>query len=766
MSPNLTSRSTMRRGPTVRGRRPTIGRVGIRRRSSASDQEILTKSDSDTATEEVELHEVEEPPFYKHGEETFGDIITHPRQEYQAHQERKTEYNEHRASWALEHGLDKDDAKYLSKISVSDSRYTAKTLTLKTIRPSVIHFRNLRAEQNFAIDYETAKEFERKLKLTQKEKIMFNGVHDTESLTSFLHNAHRDYAIKVHHGHSGGMQTLTPNLFFSFYTAPVFPVRYSLEIVSRTTSIVTDIIFPRSFPEPDLSADIGEEKAASWLELFYDLFYIASLSEFTHTHVIKDWASLGVYASWFVIMWWAWTASSLYTTRFDTDDVLHHIWKLIEMCAVIGMAGTSDHFLNSSGFVYGYMALKGVLVIEYGIVFSVALIAKSKSRVPLLCYVVANVISIILWGVSLLFINNNSHFALWYVGLFVELMVNLIVRDNKRLSWAASHLAERFGLLTLIVLGENLMGFVKLVAEAGTTIHVVIPNFMAVVIIFGFFFNYFEDFSKEVLLHNRNNQLWVYLHFPLHLCQVAFGIALINMLRIYRIQYEKAHSEISGEEGTTASEPAASEPTATSNAETPGSSIIAPAEKPAKRDTFKMKYENDGHELAARAVEAVGGAPNPYSPVAVPPLPLPSSSQPTMLPSLSSSFISTAATLTASVAMSTLSAIHQNAAEAVASNSTSPSESEEADLTPQEQTFIYKTFLITGGLIMTINSLIKLLNTKVHDIYGKIIILCRILNAIVLWSICALPFTQLSAILLISVMTGSLIIQALIDLLD
>jgi low temperature requirement protein LtrA len=80
--------------------------------------------------------------------------------------------------------------------------------------------------------------------------------------------------------------------------------------------------------------------------------------------------------------------------------------------------------------------------------------AHSKSRIPLLFYVIANVISIILWGVSLLFIDNSSHFALWYVGIFVELVVNVIVKDNKRLSWAASHLAERFGLLTLIVLGE------------------------------------------------------------------------------------------------------------------------------------------------------------------------------------------------------------------------------------------------------------------------------------------------------------------------
>lgn len=64
-------------------------------------------------------------------------------------------------------------------------------------------------------------------------------------------------------------------------------------------------------PEPDLSADIGEETAASWLELFYDLFYVATLSEFTHSHHIKDWSSLGLYTEWFIITWWAWCASSL-----------------------------------------------------------------------------------------------------------------------------------------------------------------------------------------------------------------------------------------------------------------------------------------------------------------------------------------------------------------------------------------------------------------------------------------------------------------------
>ena len=72
------------------------------------------------------------------------------------------------------------------------------------------------------------------------------------------------------------------------------------------------------------------------------------------------------------------------------------------------------------------------------------------------------------------------------------------------------------------------MGLIALVSKSGLNPLVVFPNFMAVVIIFGFFFMYFEDFNKEVFLHNKHHQIWVYLHFPLHLCQVAFGIALID----------------------------------------------------------------------------------------------------------------------------------------------------------------------------------------------------------------------------------------------
>lgn len=200
--------------------------------------------------------------------------------------------------------------------------------------------------------------------------------------------------------------------------------------------------------------------------------------------------------------------------------------------------------------------------------------------------------------------------------------------------------------------------------------------------------------------------------------RIPFPYLQIARLRIYKLQYEKDHSEGAVGGSSPADESSSSEPSSTGSAAAPGSSVISPGGHPAKRDTTTPEqYANEGHELAARAVNAVGGSPpNFYSPIS----PLPSSapsSVTTYLPTMTSSILTTAATMTASAAYSTLSIIHSNAGEAVVNSTASSgaaSANGEVELTPQEQTFIYKTFLITGGLIMAINSLIKLLNTKVH----------------------------------------------------
>lgn len=74
-------------------------------------------------------------------------------------------------------------------------------------------------------------------------------------------------------------------------------------------------------PDPDLSDEIGEESSASWLELFGDVFYVGWLTTFTHHNHIVDGTTLANYVGWFVVMWWSWCSSALYSSRYDTGGM-------------------------------------------------------------------------------------------------------------------------------------------------------------------------------------------------------------------------------------------------------------------------------------------------------------------------------------------------------------------------------------------------------------------------------------------------------------
>ncbi|KAG1250595.1 hypothetical protein G6F68_012723 [Rhizopus microsporus] len=180
---------------------------------------------------------------------------------------------------------------------------------------------------------------------------------------------------------------------------------------------------------------------------------------------------MGKYVAWFVVMWWTWCSSALYSSRYDSGDVVHHIYKIIELCGLIIMAGSSPTYDTSpKWFIIGYIIMKAVILVQYAVIFSVSLGTHFKSsRRPLGAYVAASAISIIMWGVSLLYISPEDmakRYVLWYLSIGLELLVHLFLQTNSRVSLAASHLGERFGLFTLIVLGENCLGFIQTVASS------------------------------------------------------------------------------------------------------------------------------------------------------------------------------------------------------------------------------------------------------------------------------------------------------------
>src|SRR4051812_1720618 len=98
---------------------------------------------------------------------------------------------------------------------------------------------------------------------------------------------------------------------------------------------------------PDLTTD--EERTASRLELFFDLAFVLVIAELAIA--LREEVTLHgelQFAALFTLVWWSWVSSTLYANRFDHDDVLHRLYKLGSMAAVIGLAASATEATGSA----------------------------------------------------------------------------------------------------------------------------------------------------------------------------------------------------------------------------------------------------------------------------------------------------------------------------------------------------------------------------------------------------------------------------------
>jgi len=473
-------------------------------------------------TQMVTLSDGEHHHYVKHignhGTETFEDVMFHPIREWKAHKKRREQAKLRAASGITEPEKDVVD------VETGEIVPTPKEI--------IIHIKEMNGKHTFKFEEKDLDILATGIHLLPEEKESFRHIANSDDLRRHCIETHRAVRMKfdsdIEPSNDIKIISLNDNVFLE-----IKEVDFDNELETGFKNERRRFFKP---PDVDLSDNNLGEKQAEWLELFYDLFYIVSLSQFTHTHHIIDGYSFLIYAGWFVILWWAWMSSALYTTRFDTNDVVHHIFKLIEMYGIVGMAGSSANYYSTDtkGFIISYMILKSILVLEYGVVyyFAFSKVKKPESILPIRFFLLVNILSLAMWGGSLS-VEVPGRYGLWYGSIAVEVFVNVWFRHNKETSVAKSQLGERIGLLTLIVLGENVIGLVRLLASESHII-LIICEMMGVTILFSFFYIYFDDFSKEVLAEAKLNYLWIFAHFPLHLFQISVGSALTDLISIER----------------------------------------------------------------------------------------------------------------------------------------------------------------------------------------------------------------------------------------
>jgi low temperature requirement protein LtrA len=139
---------------------------------------------------------------------------------------------------------------------------------------------------------------------------------------------------------------------------------YAAKRVSR------DMFKKEHFRPPRLrtAIDTQRERHATWLELFYDLVFVAAISRLAG-NLDRDYSLTGLLhvAVLFVPVWWAWIGQTFYLTRFDSDDLGH---RLITMAQIMAVASLIVHVPDalgdsSTGFALSYAAVRFMLVAEY-----------------------------------------------------------------------------------------------------------------------------------------------------------------------------------------------------------------------------------------------------------------------------------------------------------------------------------------------------------------------------------------------------------------
>jgi low temperature requirement protein LtrA len=204
---------------------------------------------------------------------------------------------------------------------------------------------------------------------------------------------------------------------------------------------------------------LDEMRRATWIELFFDLVFVAAVSQLANALAAEPTtARFFEFLGLFVPVWWAWMGFTFYANRFDTDDLVYRLLLLLAMFGVAALATTIPSVFRGAthGFPIAYVAVRLVLI---------ALYARASRHVPearglVRVYIRAFSFAVLIWLASLAF-DAPWAYVVWGIALAVELSAP--VRAWRFLPDApvdSRHLPERFGLLTLIVLGESVLAVV------------------------------------------------------------------------------------------------------------------------------------------------------------------------------------------------------------------------------------------------------------------------------------------------------------------
>jgi len=275
-------------------------------------------------------------------------------------------------------------------------------------------------------------------------------------------------------------------------------------------------------------------RVASPLELFFDLCFVVAIAqagiELVHA-VAEGHAGEGIlnYAMVFFAIWWAWMNFTWFASAYDNDDSLYRVVTLVQIAGVLVLAAGISRAFEDHEFLavwLGYLIMRLAMTAQW---LRAGLSSEGPERVMAFRYAGGVALCQIGW-LGLLLLPEDARPWVFLVMAILEMCVPPYAEKDHPTTWHPHHIAERYGLFTIIVLGETVAA-ATVAVKTGIDEHDALGDLLPIaagglLVVFAAWWIYFVVPIHGHLRSNKQAFVWGYGHYLVFASAAAIGAGL------------------------------------------------------------------------------------------------------------------------------------------------------------------------------------------------------------------------------------------------
>lgn len=275
-------------------------------------------------------------------------------------------------------------------------------------------------------------------------------------------------------------------------------------------------------------------RSASPLELFFDLVFVVAVSiasaQLHHALSHGDFLhGITSYLMIFFAIWWAWMNFTWFATSFDTDDWLYRVTTFVQMGGVLVMAAGIPNAFEHGDFaipVLGYIVMRIAMIAQWLRASRSAGALRSATR----RYALGIAGVQVLWILFLLVPSGPMQIVAFVAFALVEISVPVFAEHRQQTPWHPHHITERYGLFTLIVLGESLLASANAIIDAISEVESLGPliaiSVLTLMVTASLWWIYFWPPHHRAISTFRSSLRYGYTHYFVFAAAAAFSAGI------------------------------------------------------------------------------------------------------------------------------------------------------------------------------------------------------------------------------------------------